>query len=129
MTTTAKDTSAMAEPSAQDIKVNWSTPLTWVQSIPEDFDDLTSFKHMMALAQGKLDAHERIGKEIPSHLRKVEWDDVFEDDNNGYREAIRLIRERLTNLGHDADKIASQIATSPLYHGAPVPKVPAPATR
>ena len=103
---------------AQVTKVQWSTPLTWVQSIPADFDDLSSFRHMRALAQGKLDDHERIGKTMTPALRKAEWDPVFAEDNANYQEAIRLIDERLVALGHDPKKIAEQMRTSPLYRAA-----------
>jgi hypothetical protein len=70
---------------------------------------------MRAAAQSALDKLERIGKEVPAKIRKVEWNDVFEEDNARHREAIRLIDARLVELGIDVNTIIRQMKSSPLY--------------
>lgn len=89
--------------------------LTWFNSLDHDFDDVPSFRHMRAAAQSALDKHERIGKEVPAKIRKVEWDNVFAEENGRHSEAIRLIDGRLTALGINIRSVIAEQKTSPLY--------------
>lgn len=78
-------------------------PREWIDSLPEDFDDATSFRHMRRFAQNEIDRNMRIRATIvEKHDEQTavkEWDSEFEADNERCREAIRLIDERMASLG------------------------------
>lgn len=78
-------------------------PLDWVKSLPSDFHDAGSFRHMRRFALEELNENMRIRAEIVAkngeQVAVEEWDSTFEADNERCREAVRLIDEHLPHYG------------------------------
>jgi hypothetical protein len=78
-------------------------PRDWVASLPEGFDDATSFRHMRRFAQQELDKNATLRAEIVaaecSKFPVEDWDEAFEPNNERCREAIAEIDQRMAALG------------------------------
>lgn len=78
-------------------------PRIWVETLPDDFNDATSFRHMRRFAQAEIDNNMRIRAEVVAEngeeVAVEEWDSAFEADNERCREAIGMIDAKMLTLG------------------------------
>lgn len=81
-------------------------PLDWIQSLPADFADAGSFRHMRRFAIEEAARNERWRAEIVEKSDEAyaarEWD---HPDNDRPWKALRLIEARMTELGIELEPV------------------------
>lgn len=80
-----------------------SATLDWLNSLPADFNDATSYRHMRSFALGRLaknaQIRQAIVEECGEEFAVQEWDSVFGQDDADDREAVARCEQALKDMG------------------------------